>query len=151
MAASACIVLEMRLRARIGVCERERGRAQPLELRVEVAVDSRRAASTDSLDDALDYAALRRRLDELVAAGEWHLIESLGEAICALVMGEFGAPWMRLHLAKPQALEGARVALVMERAVDAGAMACYDGAPSAAAQNKAHPAAHNHDKGGSQG
>lgn len=100
----------------IGVYDWERGIRQRVVLDLEMAADNRRAASADKIADALDYAAVSRRLLEYVGGSEFELIESLAEAVADLVLTEFSVPWLRLRLAKPGAVkEAAAVGVVIER------------------------------------
>lgn len=100
----------------IGVFPDERRRRQTLVLDLEMAADNRRAASADDLGDALDYAAVSRRVHAFVARASCQLIETLAEDVAALVMTEFGVTWLRLGLAKPGAVpEADAVGVVIER------------------------------------
>ena len=85
-------------------------------LDLELATDNRRAAASDRIEDALDYAALSARVVSFIEGSEFQLIETLAEQVAAIVLGEFGVPWLRLRLAKPGAVAQARdVGVVIER------------------------------------
>jgi dihydroneopterin aldolase len=100
----------------IGVHDWERGVHQQVLLDLEMACDNRAAAATDAVTDALDYAAVASRLQAFIEASEFRLLETMAEAVCALVMNEFGAPWLRLRLSKPGAVPAARAGgVVIER------------------------------------
>jgi dihydroneopterin aldolase len=99
----------------IGVYERERHVRQDLVLDLEMASDMARAAASDRIEDALDYAAVADRVIALVEDSEYQLLEALGEAVVSMVREEFGVPWLRLRLSKPGAVAEAQdVGVVIE-------------------------------------
>jgi dihydroneopterin aldolase len=109
-------IRELRAATVIGVYDWERSVRQIVLLDLELAADSRRAAASDEIGDALDYAALSARVLAFIEASEFQLIETLAEQVAALVMAEFGVPWLRLRLAKPGAVAQARdVGVIIER------------------------------------
>jgi dihydroneopterin aldolase len=67
-----------------------------------------RAGATDELSDALDYAAVVERLKAFLVDHPHELLERLAEEVAALIMREFGAPWVRVQLAKIAPLQGVR-------------------------------------------
>ncbi|MCP5128959.1 MAG: dihydroneopterin aldolase [Pseudomonadales bacterium] len=100
----------------IGVYEWERSVRQSVVLDFELATDNRRAAATDRVEDALDYATLSERVLSFIEGSEFQLIETMAEQVAAIVMTEFGVPWLRLRLAKPGAVAAAaEVGVVIER------------------------------------
>ena len=109
-------IRELRAATVIGVYDWERSVRQILVLDLELAADNRRAAASDEIGDALDYAALSARLLAYIEESEFQLIETLAEQVASLVMAEFGVPWLRLRLAKPGAVPQARdVGVLIER------------------------------------
>ena len=100
----------------IGVYDWERDIRQKLVLDLELAGDNRRAAATDGIDEALDYAAISSRLIAYIEGSEFQLIETLAERVAELVLAEFPVPWLRLMLAKPGAVaEAESVGVLIER------------------------------------
>jgi dihydroneopterin aldolase len=100
----------------IGVYDWEREVRQQVLLDLEMARDNRLAAATDAVADALDYAAVAARVQTFIENSEFRLLEAMAEAVCALVISEFGVPWLRLRLSKPGAVPAARaVGVVIER------------------------------------
>lgn len=109
-------IRELRAATVIGVYDWERSVRQILVLDLELAADNRRAAASDEIGDALDYAALSARVLAYIEESEFQLIETLAEQVASLVMAEFGVPWLRLRLAKPGAVAQARdVGVLIER------------------------------------
>jgi dihydroneopterin aldolase len=71
---------------------------------------------TDSIDDALDYKSISKRLIDFVAGSSYQLVETLAEEIAGIVRNEFGVPWVKVTLSKPGAIRGARdVGIIIER------------------------------------
>lgn len=107
---------ELRVQTLIGVYPQERKARQTLALDLELGTDIRPAATTDRLDDTLDYQVVAQRIEEFAAASDFQLVETLGERIAELLLREFGVPWLRLTLHKPGAVAGAReVGIIIER------------------------------------
>jgi dihydroneopterin aldolase len=107
---------DLRVETIIGFWSWERRIRQVVSIDLEVATDARRAAASDSIDAALNYEELARRINEAVAAAEFHLVESLAEAVAQIAVRDFAAPWVKVSIAKPGAVEGSReVGIVIER------------------------------------
>ena len=105
----------LRAQAVIGVYEWERDIRQPLVLDLELASDTARAAASDQIEDALDYAAVSTQVLALVEGSTFQLLETLAEAIAAMIMRDFGVPWLRLRLGKPGAVaEADDVGVIIE-------------------------------------
>jgi len=107
---------ELRVEAIIGFWEWERRVKQIVSIDLEVATDSRGAARVDSVDAALNYERLAQRVLDFVGGSEFKLVETLAEAIAQIAVQEFGAPWVKVLVAKPGAIPRAReVGVVIER------------------------------------
>ncbi|RLA44532.1 MAG: dihydroneopterin aldolase [Gammaproteobacteria bacterium] len=109
-------IRELRADTVIGVYDWEREIRQSVVLDLEMAGDIPRAAASDRIDDALDYAAISTRVLSFIEGSEFQLLETLAEQIAALIMREFHVPWLRLRLSKPGAVVQAReVGVLIER------------------------------------
>ena len=109
-------IRQLRADTVIGVYDWERNVRQSVVLDLEMATDNRRAAVSDEIGDALDYAAISARVLSFINGSEFQLIETMAEQVAAIVLGEFGVPWLRLRLAKPGAVAQAQeVGVVIER------------------------------------
>jgi dihydroneopterin aldolase len=111
-------IRELRADTVIGVYDWERDIRQTvvLDLEMEMASDNLRAAGSDQIDDALDYAAISTRVLSFIENSEFQLIETMAEEIAALIMREFHVPWLRLRLSKPGAVAQAKdVGVLIER------------------------------------
>ena len=106
----------LRVDAVIGVHEWEQQVRQTLSIDLEMACDTQIAAASDRLQDALDYAAVARRLGELAQANRRQLLEGLAETMADTLQREFAVPWLRLRLSKPGAVPAcADVGVLIER------------------------------------
>jgi dihydroneopterin aldolase len=111
-------IRELRADTIIGVYAWERRVRQTVVLDIELASDNRRAATTDQIADALDYAALSTRVLSFIEGSDFQLIETMAERVAAIILEEFDVPWLRLRLAKPGAVARARdVGVLIERGV----------------------------------
>jgi len=74
----------------LGVTPEERAVKQRLSIDVEISTDTRKAARSDSLEDAIDYGGIVTLIADLSRRGEYRLIETLAEEIAARVLGYSG-------------------------------------------------------------
>jgi dihydroneopterin aldolase len=109
----------LKIEAVVGIWDWERRIKQTVSLDLEMATDVRKAATTDSIDSALNYKEIAKRLIAFVGESQFQLVESLAEAVAKLIVEEFGVPWVRVCVAKPGAIEGSReVGIQIERTQD---------------------------------
>ncbi|HEB95331.1 MAG TPA: dihydroneopterin aldolase [Sedimenticola thiotaurini] len=100
----------------IGIYDWERSIRQTVELDLEMAADVGRAAASERIEDALDYKAVSKRLVGFIEESRFQLVETLAERCAAIVLEEFGVPWLRLTLNKVGAVSAARdVGVIIER------------------------------------
>ncbi len=100
----------------IGFFEWERHVKQTVVLDLEVPVDCAKAASTDTVDNTVDYKAIAKRCIDFVATSEFHLVETLAQKLAAALLSEFPIAWLRLSINKPGAIRGSRdVGVSIER------------------------------------
>ncbi len=109
-------ISDLRIETIIGIYEWEREIRQVISIDLEMAADNRKAAATESIDDALNYKAVAKRLIQFVEDSEFQLVETLAERIAEIVLDEFDVDWLRLKLGKPGAVTGSReVGVIIER------------------------------------
>jgi len=107
---------DLRIETIIGIYDWEREIKQTVCLDIEMATDIRKAASSDHIDDTLDYKAVSKRLIDFVGSSEFQLVETLAERITEIILDEFNVPWVRLRLNKKGAIRGASdVGVIIER------------------------------------
>ncbi len=98
---------ELRLQAWVGIYEREKAAPQTVELNLTFGVPDA-AAEHDDIADTIDYAAVTERIRAELGHRRFNLIESLGEFVVNLLFDEFGAPWVKIRIAKIGVMKGAR-------------------------------------------
>ena len=107
---------ELKVETVIGIYDWEREIRQTVVLDLEMSSDVQRAAASDSIDDALNYKAVAKRLVGFIEGSSFQLVETLAERCAEIVIQEFGVDWMRLSLNKIGAVSGARdVGVLIER------------------------------------
>jgi dihydroneopterin aldolase len=100
----------------VGIWEWERRVKQTVIIDLEMAADIRKAASTDRIEDTIDYKKVSKRLLAFVGDSQFHLVETLTERIAELIVTEFGVTWVKVRLNKRGAIRGARdVGIEIER------------------------------------
>jgi dihydroneopterin aldolase len=109
-------VHELRVDTRIGVYAWEQHLAQSLLIDLELALPSAKAFVSDDFADALDYAAVVKRVQAFAADHPHKLLERFAEALAELLRTEFGSPWVRVSVAKLAPVAGVkRLGVVIER------------------------------------
>ena len=107
---------DLKIETVVGIYDWERKIKQTVILDLEMATDVKKAASSDKIEDPIDYKAVAQRLIRFVGDSEFELVETLAERIAEIVLVEFDVPWVRLSLNKIGAIRGARdVGVVIER------------------------------------
>jgi dihydroneopterin aldolase len=100
----------------IGIYGWERRVRQTLIFDLEMSADVAKAAKTDKIEDALNYKAIAKRLQQYVGESEFELIETLAEECARIIREEFNVAWVKLTLNKKGAVRGATdVGVIIER------------------------------------
>jgi 7,8-dihydroneopterin aldolase/epimerase/oxygenase len=107
---------EMRVEAHVGIYAREKAAPQALEISLTFGVPDE-AALEDDIAKTIDYAVVIERVRSELAARHFNLLETLGEYVIGLMLGEFNAPWVKISIAKIGIAKGVRrVGVQIERA-----------------------------------
>ena len=100
----------------IGCYDWERDIRQTLVIDIELMAGFTRAAQTDALADALDYAAISQRVIAVCDESRFQLLEALAEHLAAIVLAEFSIQHLRMTITKPGAVaEADGVGVVIDR------------------------------------
>lgn len=100
----------------IGIYDWEREVKQKIRIDLQMSADVQAAASTDNIDDTVNYKAVAKRLIQFVGESEFQLVETLAERIAEIVRSEFGISWVKLRVNKPGAVRYAGdVGVIIER------------------------------------
>ncbi len=110
------ILSELTVHTVIGIWEWEKRNPQKVIFDIEMATDISRASKSDSIEDALDYKAVSKRIKQYALENHFELIETLGDRIADLILNEFGVEWLKLTISKPYAIRDSKnVSLMIER------------------------------------
>lgn len=111
-------IRELEVETVIGIYDWEREIRQTVSLDLEMGTDIRQAASTENIDNTLNYKTVSERLISFISESEFLLVETMAEEIAQIVLHEFPVPWLRLRLGKPGAVPAAKdVGVLIERGV----------------------------------
>ncbi len=113
---NAIFIHDLRVETRIGIYDWERHVAQTVRLDIDLGLVSDEVFRTGDFADALDYAAVVKRLQAFAADHPHQLLERYAQAIADLLMNEFGAPWVKVRVAKIAPIAGVKeLGVVIER------------------------------------
>jgi dihydroneopterin aldolase/D-erythro-7,8-dihydroneopterin triphosphate epimerase len=111
-------IKDLRLRAIIGINAEERRDWQDVLINITLDTDTRAAAQSDDINDAIDYRSLTKQVIQLVENSHYYLVEKLAAEIAALCLQDGRVARASVTVEKPGALRFARsvgVALQRER------------------------------------
>jgi dihydroneopterin aldolase len=100
MAADKILIAALDCATHIGVTAEERQDSQSLSIDIEFSTDTRRAAATDSIRDAVDYAEVARVVAEICSGREFHLVETVAERIAEGILKGFPIAEVRVLVRK---------------------------------------------------
>ena len=116
MTADKIVIRDLLVRGIIGINDWEREKKQDILINLVLRFDTRAAARSDSIEDALNYRSLTKALLEHVEASSYHLVETLAAALARIAIVDFGAEGVEIRIEKPGALRFARsVGVEIER------------------------------------
>src|SRR5690606_18379910 len=101
-------IRDLLVRAIIGVNEEERVNRQDVLLNLVLEVDTRRAADSENIEDAVNYRTVTKRVIELVERSSCLLVERLASDVARLCLSEAGVSAVEVSVDKPGALRFAR-------------------------------------------
>jgi 7,8-dihydroneopterin aldolase/epimerase/oxygenase len=99
------ILKECRFECVIGVFPEERGETQPIVIDAELALDIRKAAENDKMEDAVDYRAVHDLMKEYAENGKYFLFETLAEKLAEAILEKFPVEAVTLTVKKPKPME----------------------------------------------
>jgi len=98
------VTIELRgiaLHGHHGVLDHERREGQRFLVDVELELEDERAASSDHIEDAVDYRAVVARVQEVSDARAYHLLEAFSSALADALLAELPVTAVRVRVRKP--------------------------------------------------
>src|SRR5512134_3575242 len=112
----AILIRDLRVEALIGIHKRERHVAQAVSIDLDIGLPGTTVFKSDKVADTIDYEQVALKIKALAASGHFRLVETLAERIARLLLDEFGAPWVKVSVAKIGILGNAKfVGVTIER------------------------------------
>lgn len=112
----AILIRELRVETLIGIHKRERHAPQTVSIDLDIGLPGGAVFRSDKVADTIDYEQVALRIRALAGAGHYRLVETLAERIARLLLEDFGAPWVKVAVAKIGILANAKlVGVTIER------------------------------------
>ena len=110
------MIRDLRVEALIGIHRRERHVKQTLTIDLEIGIPGDAVFSSDKVADTIDYEQVTIRIKALAESQHFRLVETFAERVASILLGDFGAPWARVSVAKVGILANAKfVGVSIER------------------------------------
>ena len=113
------VVRDLLLRTFVGINNDERVNRQDVVLNLTLHVDTRPAASSDDIADAINYRTIAKNVIAHVEQSRYMLVETMAEEVARLCLSDKRVKHVEVAVEKPTALRFARsVGVVIERSQD---------------------------------
>jgi dihydroneopterin aldolase len=112
----AILIRDLRVDSLIGIHKRERHVAQTVSIDLDIGLPGVAVFKSDKVADTIDYEQVALGIKALAASQHFRLVETLAERVARLLLEEFGAPWVKVSVAKIGILGNAKfVGVTIER------------------------------------
>ena len=112
----AVIIRDLRVEALIGIHKRERHVEQTVSIDLDIGLPGTAVFASDKVADTVDYEQASNAIRTLAASQHFRLVETLADRIATLLVKDFGAPWVKVSVAKIGILPNAKfVGVTIER------------------------------------
>jgi dihydroneopterin aldolase/D-erythro-7,8-dihydroneopterin triphosphate epimerase len=101
-------IRDLLVRTILGINDEERTNRQDVLLCISLDVDTRIAARSDDIEDAVNYRTITKRVIELVEGSSYQLVERLAEEVARLCLSDERVQGVEVTIDKPGALRFAR-------------------------------------------
>ncbi len=101
-------ITDLLLRTIIGTHDWERKKKQDVVINISLEYNSAPSRKNDSLEDAVDYRSLTKKITEQVESSQFFLLETLTDFVLKIVMEEKKIKRATIRIDKPHALRFAR-------------------------------------------
>ncbi|MBX9811794.1 MAG: dihydroneopterin aldolase [Burkholderiales bacterium] len=107
---------DFRLNILIGIYEWERRVPQTVQFDLEIGIPETGRPRSDRIGETIDYSRIVARITASLQENHFLLLERLAEHVAQIVLKEFGAPWVKVSVAKLGALKSVkRLGVTIER------------------------------------
>lgn len=109
-------VRDLKIDLLIGIYDWERQIPQTVQLDIDIGLTDNRAAESGRIEDTIDYGQVIKYIRETLPHEQFSLVEALAERIASIVRNDFGAPWVRVSVAKLGMANGVKqLGIIIER------------------------------------
>ena len=113
------ILTDLRIDTVIGIWDWEKRNPQTISIDLEMQTDTQKVSLSDSIENALDYKAVSKRVKQFIQESQFNLIETLAENVAKIILEEFDIQWLKLSISKPFAIrDSSNVGVCIERTKD---------------------------------
>lgn len=113
------IIKDLLLRAIVGINDDERVNRQDVLINVTMWTDTRRAAQSDRIADAVNYRSISKLIIDHVEASRCYLVERLAEELADICLQDSRVEQVEISVEKPTALRFAQsVGVIIRRSRD---------------------------------
>ncbi len=102
------IIKDLLLRGIIGINDDERVNKQDILINIIIFADTRQAAVSDDIADAVNYRTITKRIIQHVEGSADFLVEKLVNDVARIILVEFSAERVIVRVEKPGALRFAQ-------------------------------------------
>lgn len=99
---------DFKAKTKIGIYPWERIVAQTIQIDLEIALPNRKACATDKIEDAIDYALIVHKINNILKEKHFSLLEALAEHIAQTLLADFKSTWVKIRIAKLGVLPGVK-------------------------------------------
>ena len=109
-------IVDLQVRCLIGIEKWERKDRQDVLINVTMFTDTRKAAASDAIEDAVNYRDVSKRIQVFAEESRCLLVERFADDIARICVSEFDVERVRVRVEKPGALRFAKsVGVTIER------------------------------------
>ena len=101
-------IKDLLLRTIIGINEEERRNRQDVLINISLYADTRSAGASDSIEDAVNYRTITKRVIKRVEESSFDLVERMAAEIAAICLEDPRVEAVDVRVEKPGALRFAR-------------------------------------------
>lgn len=101
-------IQQLAVKTTIGVYDWEKKIKQQLLFDIEMSCDISNAASSDDIDNTVDYAVVSDTITQYVEQHQFELIETVAEKTAEIILSKFAVTRVAITLQKPGAVKNAQ-------------------------------------------